>query len=397
MRPAARVQAAIELLDQIIEGARNEGAPADRLISAYFRDRRYAGSKDRRAVRELVYRAVRHCGETPASGRAAMLALAETDETLAPLFDGSTHAPVPVEPGEKVAAAGLAPQWLLEAFTASGVDGETAGAMVGRAPLDIRVNTLKADRSTVELPVEAEPLTAPQALRLPSGTQVEHWDAYGAGLIEVQDHGSQLACLAAGARPGETVIDLCAGAGGKTLGLAAAIENEGTLLACDTDLDRLRQLKPRAERAGAGIVEQQLLNPGQELAMLEAHHANADLVLVDAPCSGTGTLRRKPEAKWRLKPAALEQYAQLQDRLLDIAASLTKPGGRIAFITCSLLDAEGADRVAAFLARHSGWSAERPELPLGEPHGRANVQGIRLDPFNHGTDGFFIAILRSAC
>ncbi|MEP0190836.1 MAG: RsmB/NOP family class I SAM-dependent RNA methyltransferase [Erythrobacter sp.] len=397
MRPAPRVQAAIELLDQIIEGARNEGAPADRLISAYFRDRRYAGSKDRRAVRELVYRAVRNCSEVPANGRAAMLALAQSDETLASLFDGSTHAPVPIEPGEAVAAAGIAPEWLLELLNASGVDGEAVGAMLDRAPLDVRVNTLKADRSTVELPVEAEPLTAPQALRLPSGTQVEQWDAYRAGLVEVQDHGSQLACLAAGAKPGESVIDLCAGAGGKTLGLAAAMENQGVLLACDTDLGRLRQLKPRAERAGAGIIEQQLLNPGQELAMLEAHHANADLVLVDAPCSGTGTLRRKPEGKWRLKPAALEQYGQLQDRLLDIAAALTKPGGRIAFITCSLLDTEGADRVAAFLARHSGWSAQQPDLPLGEPHGHINATGTRLDPFHHGTDGFFIAILRSAC
>ncbi|MEP6201406.1 MAG: RsmB/NOP family class I SAM-dependent RNA methyltransferase, partial [Marinomonas sp.] len=310
---------------------------------------------------------------------------------------GSTHAPVPIEPGEAVAAAGIAPEWLLELLNASGVDGEAVGAMLDRAPLDVRVNTLKADRSTVELPVEAEPLTAPQALRLPSGTQVEQWDAYRAGLVEVQDHGSQLACLAAGAKPGESVIDLCAGAGGKTLGLAAAMENQGVLLACDTDLGRLRQLKPRAERAGAGIIEQQLLNPGQELAMLEAHHANADLVLVDAPCSGTGTLRRKPEGKWRLKPAALEQYGQLQDRLLDIAAALTKPGGRIAFITCSLLDTEGADRVAAFLARHSGWSAQQPDLPLGEPHGHINATGTRLDPFHHGTDGFFIAILRSAC
>lgn len=393
MRPAARVQAAIELLDQIIDGARNQGAPADRLIAAYFRERRYAGSKDRRAVRELVYRAVRHCGEVPATGRAAMVALSKADETIAPLFDGSTHAPAPIEPGEAVAQAGTAPQWLIEALSASGIDRERTDALLGRAPLDLRVNTLKADREGIELPVEAEPLAAAQALRLPSGTQVEQWDAYRSGLIEVQDHGSQLACLAAGAKPGETVIDLCAGAGGKTLGLAAAMQNQGVLVACDTDLGRLRQLRPRAERAGAGIINQQLLNPGQELAMLEAHHAAADLVLVDAPCSGTGTWRRKPEAKWRLTSEALEKYAQVQDRLLDIAAALTKPGGRIAFVTCSLLDTEGADRVAAFLERNSGWTSEQPELPISAPH-RA---GARLDPFQHGTDGFFIAILRSAC
>ncbi|MFL0356422.1 RsmB/NOP family class I SAM-dependent RNA methyltransferase [Erythrobacter sp. GH1-10] len=392
MTPAARVQAAIELLDQVIDAAKREGAPADRLIAAYFKQRRYAGSKDRRAVRELVYRAIRHCGEIPESGRMAMLGLAAADPQIAALFDGTPHAPEPVREREATAQAGVAPRWLVEALAQSGLDRESVSALLDRAPLDVRVNTLKAHRDGLELPDAGEALAAPNSLRFEAGTQVEQWPAYKDGLIEVQDHGSQLACTAAAARSGETVIDLCAGAGGKTLSLAAQMENRGRLIACDTDRGRLSKLAPRADRAGAGIIETVLLNPGAELEMLAEHGASGDLVLVDAPCSGTGTWRRKPEAKWRLTPASLERYAQLQDRLLDIAAKLTRPGGRVAFVTCSLLDVEGADRVAAFIERHPNWRPESPDLPLGTPRG----EGIRLDPFHDGTDGFFIAILRSA-
>ncbi|MBD2841632.1 RsmB/NOP family class I SAM-dependent RNA methyltransferase [Erythrobacter rubeus] len=392
MTPSARVQAAIEVLDEVIEGARAEGAPADRLIAKYFKQRRYAGSKDRRAVRELVYRAIRHCGEVPKSGRAAMLSLAQTDPALLALFDGEGHGPKPVCEGEPVAESGVAPVWLVERLAQSGVEGDAAQSMLGRAPLDVRVNALKADRDGIDLPEPGEPLAAPQALRFPSGTAVEQWPQYRDGQIEVQDHGSQLACLAARAMPGETVIDLCAGAGGKTLSLAAAMQNEGRLLASDTDRGRLSKLAPRAERAGAGIIETLLMNPNAELEALSDHLGSADLVLVDAPCSGTGTWRRKPEAKWRLTPERLQKYTEIQDRLLDIAAKLTKPGGRIAFITCSLLDAEGTDRIAAFIADNPTWKAEQLELPVGEPRGN----GTRLDPFHHGTDGFFVAILRSA-
>lgn len=396
MTPSARVQAAIELLDQIIDAAKREGAPADRLISGYFKQRRYAGSKDRRAVRELVYRAVRYCGAVPASGRAAMLALAHSDTELRPLFDGSTHGPPAIGAREKPAEPGIAPGWLVGALEQSDISGEIAAALLGRAPLDIRVNTLKADREGLELPEPGEQLAAPHALRFPAGTPVEQWQQYRDGLIEVQDHGSQLACIAANARPGETVIDLCAGAGGKTLSLAAAMQNHGVLIASDIDRGRLSKLGPRAARAGAGMVETLLLNPDAELEMLSGHQKAADLVLVDAPCSGTGTWRRKPEAKWRLTSGALGKYAALQDRLLDLAAQIVKPGGRIAFITCSVLDIEGVDRADAFVMRNPGWTAELPDLPIGTPRIKGGGEGIRLDPFHHGTDGFFIAILRSA-
>jgi 16S rRNA (cytosine967-C5)-methyltransferase len=392
MRPAARVQAAIELLDQIIDAARQEGAPADRLIAAYFKQRRYAGSKDRRAVREMVYAAIRACGPVPASGRAALLRLAEEDASLLDLFDGSEHGPAPVQENEEPALGGVAPQWLEEQLTASGVPADKFPELMARAPLDIRVNALKADRSTIELPVAGEPLEAAYALRLPAGSQVEQWDAYREGHVEIQDHGSQLVCEAIEAQAGQLVIDLCAGAGGKTLNLAAKLGNAAEIIAADTDKRRMGNLAPRARRAGAEIAHTVLLDPGKELDALEQWRGKADVVLVDAPCSGTGTLRRKPEAKWRLTPESLARYTQLQDRILDIAAELVSPRGQITFVTCSLLDVEGSDRIASFLTRHEGWQARAPQLALGDAHG----QGTRLTSYQHGTDGFFVANLMPA-
>ncbi|HEX7709709.1 MAG TPA: RsmB/NOP family class I SAM-dependent RNA methyltransferase [Sphingomonadaceae bacterium] len=393
MTPAARVQAAIELLDQIIVGARQGGAPADRIVADGFRARRYAGSKDRRAIRELVYAAIRACGPVPSSGRAAMLRLAQIEASIAGLFDGSVYGPPAIGPDEQAAAGGIAPEWLEQALAAAGIAGEEAAALLARAPLDVRVNTLKAARDTLELPAAAEPLPAPNGLRFLHGTQAEQWDAYRDGRIEVQDCGSQLACVAAAARPGETVIDLCAGAGGKTLALAAAMQNTGLLIASDTDRARLSRLEPRAERAGAAIAGTVLLDPGKELEALWEWRAKADLVLVDAPCSGTGTWRRNPEARWRLSEKRLGQVLRTQGHLLEIAAELVKPGGRIAYVVCSLLDCEGAERIERFLQAHPGWRAAPPALPLGRAHG----PGWRLTPFHDGTDGFFIAQLSGPC
>lgn len=390
MTPAARVQAAIEILDLVIAAARGQGAPADRILTEWFRARRFAGSGDRRAVRELVYAAIRACGDVPVSGRAAMLRLAATDPALAALFDGSRHAPAPLVEGEPVAAAGIAPAWLEAALGRSGIAGEAAAALLGRAPLDIRINTLKG--AAPELPLQGAAAPAPLARRFPSGTPVEQWPAYVSGEIEVQDSGSQLACMAVRAAPGEAVIDLCAGAGGKTLALAAAMDNRGTLLACDTNRARLSQLSPRAERAGATMIETRLLDPGREAAALGDWRGRADAVLVDAPCSGTGTWRRNPEARWRLTQAEVDRYAAIQSRLLDLAATLVRPAGRLVFVTCSLLDEEGAAQADGFLARHPRWRAERPLLQ----HGTARGAGLRLDPHHDGTDGFFIAAFVSA-
>ncbi|MCB2063805.1 MAG: RsmB/NOP family class I SAM-dependent RNA methyltransferase [Novosphingobium sp.] len=392
MTPAARVQAAIEILDLVIDAARHQGAPADRIVSDWFRTRRFAGSKDRRAVRELVYRAIRACGDVPESGRAAILRLAQDDPALLPLFDGSPYAPEPIAPGEPVASGGVAPEWLEARLVQSGIAGEEASALLDRAPLDVRINALKAGAAS--LPEGGEKVGAAGALRYPFGTRIEDSEAYKAGTIEVQDLGSQRACQALGACQGDTLIDLCAGAGGKSLALAALVGEHGKVIACDTDRSRLSRLGPRAVRAGAdGIIETRLLDPGREVEALADWQDKADAVLVDAPCSGTGTWRRNPEARWRLSEKWLRQVTLLQSRLLDVAAGLVKPGGALVYVVCSLLDEEGADQAGAFLARHDGWNADALSLGAGTPR----EQGLRLSPFRDGTDGFFIARLVRLC
>lgn len=391
MTPSARIQAAIEILDLVIAAARGQGASADRLLGEWFRTRRFIGSKDRRAIRELVYAAIRACGEVPVSGRAALLRMAGEDPAVLALFDGSKYGPAPVEPGEPVAGGGVAPGWLVARLADSGIDPEAQAALLDRAPLDIRANRLKTTREALaaRLPVAAEPVGDPDALRLPAGSPVETWPEFAEGLFEVQDAGSQLACAALGARPGESVIDLCAGAGGKTLALAAAMGNRGTLLACDVDRGRLSKLAPRAERAGA-MVETRLLDGGREAEQMADWQGRADAVLIDAPCSGTGTWRRNPEARWRLDPPALERFAAVQAKLLRLGAGLVKPGGRLTYVVCSLLDAEGADAVGAFLADQPEWAS----MPLEVPPGRPRDAGVRLDPASDGTDGFFFATMR---
>lgn len=391
MTPAARTQAAIELLDQIIVAARDGGASADVLIQRGFAARRYAGSKDRRAIRGLIYDAIRLCGERPESGRAALLALAAGNAVLAATFDGSSYGPAPIGAGEIAAQPGVAPLWLTDALAASGIDADQAAALLGRASLDLRVNTLKASvaQTRAALP-EAVPVDGlDAALRLPADTAVDKTQSFIDGWIEVQDAGSQMVTLAAGAQPGMRVVDLCAGGGGKTLALAAAMANRGELLATDSDRPRLSRLMPRAERAGVSIVETRLLNPGQEDQPLADWAGTADVVLIDAPCSGTGTWRRNPEARWRLTPARLARLVETQARLLDVGAALVKPGGSLIHIVCSLLDTEGAGQADAFLARHPDWVAAPLALPLGTPHGA----GMRLTPLSHSTDGFFVAKL----
>ncbi len=387
MTPAARAQAAVEILDQVIAAARDDGAAADTLIARYFHDRRYAGSKDRRAVRDLVYRAIRRAGARPASGRAAMVGLAREDAEVAVLFDGTAHGPAPITAEEPGARPSLAPTWLMKRLVPA-VGKAELRAMAERAPLDLRANTLKTSRADLAAMIPGAHPTdrAATGLRLEEGAAVESLPAFAEGLFEVQDEGSQLIVAATGARPGMTVIDLCAGAGGKTLALAAEMANDGQLIASDTDRRRLSRLGPRAERAGARNITSVLLDPGRELAALDAWVGQADIVLIDAPCSGTGTWRRNPEARWRLNPERMARLGLVQSRLLDIGAALVRPGGRLVYAVCSLLDEEGADRFADFLTRQPDWRA-LPLLP-GTPRAGA---GVRLSPLATETDGFFIA------
>jgi len=391
MTPAARLQAAIEILDEVIVSARDEGSPADAIVTRYFKHRRYAGSKDRRAVRELVFRAIRRSAERPESGRSALLGLTEDEPALVDLF-GETRGPEPRREDESVAQASIVPEWLVPELSPL-VGPDEWSALVERAPLDLRVNVAKASRDELasEFP-EGEPTPiSPWGIRLPVDTRIDDHPASKAGLVEVQDEGSQLIALACGAENGQHIIDLCAGAGGKALALAAAAP-DAAILATDSNRVRLSRLAPRAEKAGARI-ETLLLNPPNELELLAGWHNAIDVVLVDAPCSGSGTWRRNPEGRWRLTTERLDRLVAVQVRLLDIAAELVRPGGHLVYAVCSLLSREVAGQIEGFLDRHSSWISE----DAGIAAGRSDGAGRLLTPAHDRTDGFFVARLRRPC
>ncbi|HEX7776359.1 MAG TPA: RsmB/NOP family class I SAM-dependent RNA methyltransferase [Parvibaculum sp.] len=428
MTPGARLQAAIDILSSI---GRTK-APADRVFDGWARSSRYAGSKDRAAVSDLVFTVLRHRSELStalgseeprllALGAVAMVDGAGAAAAMA-LADGARHAPPPLEPGEATALKNAAlpgneapafvrlnyPEWLHDEFVAafgSRLETEMA-ALMERAPTDLRVNALKADRdkalaALVEEKVEAEPTPhAPHGLRLKARANIAGLKSFRDGLIELQDEGSQLACLIAAAKPGEQIVDLCAGGGGKALAMAAAMGGRGQIHACDTDRRRLGRLMPRAQRAGARNIQTRFIKPhilpGGPDADFADLEARMDCVLVDAPCSGSGAWRRNPDARWRLTPELLDSYRATQAEVLARGARLVRPGGRLVYVTCSLLPSENEAQVDAFLAAHSGyalaaWDKFWPEgvTPPPAPKGGA----LRLSPASTRTDGFFIAVL----
>ena len=390
MTPSARVQAAIEILDQVIVSARDDGPPADAIVQRYFKTRRYAGSKDRRAVRELAYRAIRRSGERPASGRAAMLGLADDDPELGTLFDGAGHGPA-ARNDEAGADARLLPDWV-EVELSPHLAPDEWPALLERAPLDLRVNVARADRDTTAGSFDgAEPTRlSPWGLRLPPDSRIDQNPAFIDGLVEVQDEGSQLIALACQLANGLKILDLCAGAGGKSLALAAAAP-EAEVVATDTNRSRLAQLAPRAARAGT-MIATRLLDGGKEAGQL-AEFGQFDVVLVDAPCSGSGTWRRNPEGRWRLTPERLDKLVGLQQHLLELAAPLVKPGGALVYATCSILRREGAEQAGNFLGRHSSWMGQ----DMTFDGGRADGPGRLLTPAHDATDGFFVARFVRPC
>ncbi len=427
MIPAARVAAAIEILEDI--EARHR--PAADALKDWGLSHRFAGSKDRAAIATLLFDALRRRAssayvmgdETPRAIMLGALRLAcgMSVEEIAGLCTGQAHAPSPLLEAElaRLSASDLAgapihvagdfPAWLEPSFLA--VFGEAAvaetRALAARAPLDLRVNTLKATRekalaSLSHLQPQPTPLS-PLGLRLPltpdgRGAALAAEPAYVKGLVEIQDEASQLAALLGAAKPGEQVLDLCAGAGGKTLALAAAMQNKGQIYASDADGRRLMPIYARLERAGARNVQVRPQRQGaDQLADLEGR---CDLVVIDAPCTGTGTWRRNPDAKWRVRPGALEQRIADQDRTLEQAARFAKPGGRMLYVTCSVLREENEDRLAAFLAAHPEFQsvpaqdmAARAELPRLADFASRFGAGLRLTPLTSETDGFFVAML----
>lgn len=432
MTPAARLSAAIEVLSDI--GARRR--PAADALKDWGLAHRFAGSGDRAAIAGLLYDALRRkasaafvMGEdTP---RAILLGMLRLERKLdlaaiAGLADGGRFAPSPLTDAERAGleAANLDgappwivgdyPEWLDPHFAATfGDERADEGAALGsRAPLDLRVNTLKATREEVLTELAdlspAPTRWSPVGLRIVLGADarspaIHAEPAFLKGMVEIQDEGSQLAALMAGAKPGEQVIDLCAGGGGKTLALAAAMENKGQLFASDDDKRRLAPIHARLERAGIRNV--QVRTPRAASDVLADLTGHADLVLIDAPCTGTGSWRRNPDAKWRVRPGALEQRVKDQAGLLDRAAALVKPGGRIVYITCSVLNAENGEQIRGFLARHSNFAAvpiAETTAVLGERaflYRRAVLatdEGLLMTPRRTDTDGFFVSVLRKA-
>jgi 16S rRNA (cytosine967-C5)-methyltransferase len=429
MTPGARLSAAIEVLAEI-EAQRR---PATDALKAWGLARRFAGSGDRAAIAGLVYDALRRKASATflmgADGpRALMLGMLRLErkldeEAVARLCDGAGHSPAPLAAPERAALASAmlagAPPWIAGDYPEwldphlAGVFGEERAAegtaLASRAPLDLRVNALKADRERALAALAhlgAVPTRwSPHGLRIVLDAQAKNpaihaEPAFIKGLVEVQDEGSQLAALFADARPGEHIVDLCAGAGGKTLALAAIMQNQGQIYATDSDKRRLAPIHARVARAGARNI--QILTPkgiGDVLADLTGR---ADRVLIDAPCTGIGAWRRNPDAKWRMRPGALEIRVQEQAALLDRAAGLVKPGGRIVYVTCSLLGEENGDQVRGFLARHAEFTLVPPAdltRPLGERalvFARAalmTAEGLLMTPRRTETDGFFVSVL----
>jgi 16S rRNA (cytosine967-C5)-methyltransferase len=393
MTPAARLQAAIEVLDEVIASAREHGPPADTIVTRYFKHRRYAGAKDRRAVRELVFRAIRSTAQVPESGRAAIFALAREQPDLLELF-GKERGPAPLTQFEAEAAPepGFVPEWLKSELSPL-VTADEWPALLERAPVDLRVNLARASRDELlsEFPEATATPISPWGIRLPPDSRVDDHPAFVEGRAEIQDEGSQLIALACELKGNEGMIDLCAGAGGKVLALASAAPG-ARFLATDSNRARLARLAPRARRAGVDI-ETRLLDPPSELETLSDWRSQADVVLVDAPCSGSGTWRRSPEGRWRLTPARLDKLVALQERLLDLASELVRPNGRIIYAVCSIVAREGSAQIQRFLERHSSWISEDTAIAAGRPDGAGRL----LTPAHDRTDGFFIARIRRSC
>jgi 16S rRNA (cytosine967-C5)-methyltransferase len=294
--------------------------------------------------------------------------------------------------GEPIAEKGAIPSWLVSELS-SLVTPDEWSALLDRAPVDMRVNAARASREEILADFDgAQPTPlSPWGIRLPPDSRVDDHPAFAKGLVEVQDEGSQLIALACNPEPKQHILDLCAGAGGKSLALAAAAP-VATILATDSNRSRLSKLGPRADRAGAKI-DMRLLNPPNELQELSDWRAQADIVLVDAPCSGSGTWRRNPEGRWRMTPERLDRVVALQKHLLELAAELVRPGGCLVYAVCSLLSREGAGQIAHFLSRRSSWIVE--ETPIAA--GRLDGAGRLLTPDHDATDGFFVARLVRPC
>ncbi len=426
MRMAGRVAAAIEVLNEVFTQHR----PASEALKDWGKAHRFAGSTDRHAIGTLVYDTLRRRNTAAArmgDGRPRALVLGVLREVWNLPADEienlctEQHGPGVLSAAEKAALGremrddlpvhirGDFPEWLLPSMIQvfGSRAAEEGAALSQRAPIDLRVNTLKADRDQLLVAfakhgAEAGPLS-PLCVRIKSSDantrniNVEVEPAHGMGWFEVQDAASQVAALMSGAKPGETVLDLCAGAGGKTLALAAMLKNKGKIVAHDADRHRLRPIFERMTRAGVTNIEIIAADEGSKLDEM----GGFDCVLIDAPCSGSGSWRRKPDAKWRLAEIQLKQRIKDQRDVLEKGAALVKDGGRLVYITCSVLPEENSAQIEAFLKAHKNFEiipyAKQWAAAIGLPAPESadgSHDTLLLTPARHGTDGFFIAVMR---
>ncbi len=427
MTPGARAAMTIEILDALAATSK----PADRFVDRWFRDRRFAGSGDRREISELVYAVLRRRAELAwrtqglQGNRALVLAALGlisgwTKDQFEQAFDGGVHRPPPLTQAELALIDGIDadrgdnpemppdvmgnyPKWLETDLAERFGDGlaEEMAAMNERAPVDLRVNTLKSDRKRVLAALAAEDIEAeacplsPLGVRLTGRRRITGTKAFRGGWMEVQDEAAQLAALLVDARPDHQIADVCAGAGGKTLALAAAMENKGQIQAWDVDAGRLERLRERAERAGARNIQTRRIS-ASDASVFSDRQERFDRVLLDLPCSGTGTWRRNPETKWRLDAETLERQIKRQRAITARAAGMVRPGGRLVYATCSILERENDEQIAWFLGEQPDFtvvpaSTIRPEGVAGEIPGTGDF--LKLTPAANGTDGFFTAVL----
>ena len=428
MTPAARVAASIDLLDEIDRQQR----PADGVVAAFFRHRRYIGSKDRGAIAEQVYGVLRRQARLdwrirqlvgndaigPRRRVIADLAVAGDLDGMSSLFGSDRYAAPPLSPEEwrladRLAGQGLddpamppsvryeCPDWALASLQTTFGDrlGTELAALLTPAPLDLRVNEAATtrDRALARLrrdgvPAEPTPLS-PLGIRVHGRPPLAGHVLFKTGAVEVQDEGSQLVALLTDVRPGQQVVDFCAGAGGKALAMAARMGGKGRVVACDVSEGRLIRAKERIKRARLDNIEPRLLSSERD-RWVGRQKGKFDRVLIDAPCSGTGAWRRNPDARWR--PTDLTALTELQARLLDSAGRLVKPGGRLIYATCSLLPPENDAQIDRFLAHHPAFRPVavaqiwRPALGVDAPDG---ADRLHLTPARHGTDGFFLAVV----
>ncbi len=392
-------------------------APADTTLSRYFKDHPRLGSRERGAVAEGIYAVLRNksfftdfaeAGNNATMRRLTIMGLAEAvgADSLGGLTEDETAFLARIAQIDRklmpVQMRSNLPKWLFDKFVAQYGEEETlqlAEALNQPAPLDLRVNSIKASRDDVmaelaKAPILAEPMPyAPLGLRVHKKPALQNLPLFKDGAIEVQDEGSQVLSQIVGAKRGEMVVDFCAGAGGKTLALGALMRNTGRLYAFDVSDKRLAKLKPRMARSGLSNVHPVLIAHERD-AKIKRLAGKIDRVLVDAPCSGLGTLRRNPDVKWRQKPDAIGEMQQKQAAILDGAARLLKGGGRLVYATCSLLDEENDFIVEQFLAAHEDFvlvpmnkvlAEQKIDLEMGDY--------LKLLPHKHQTDGFFAAVL----